>query len=52
MIRRHWPVALALFLLTGCAVGPNYKRPPVTVPDGYRGLAPDAGQQTSCLARR
>ena len=45
MIRRHWPIALALFLLTGCAVGPNYKRPPVTVPDGYRGLAPDAGQQ-------
>ena len=38
---------LALLLLTGCAVGPNYKRPPVTVPDGYRGLAPDAGQQTS-----
>ena len=34
-----------MFLLTGCAVGPKYKRPPVTVPDGYRGLAPDAGQQ-------
>jgi len=45
MIRRHWPIALALLLLTGCAVGPKYKRPPVTVPDGYRGLAPDAGQQ-------
>ena len=45
MIRRHWPIALAFLLLTGCAVGPNYKRPPVTVPDGYRGLAPDAGQQ-------
>ena len=46
MIGRHWLVALALLLLTGCAVGPKYKRPPVTVPDGYRGLAPDAGQQT------
>ena len=45
MTRRHWPIALALLLLTGCAVGPKYKRPPVTVPDGYRGLAPDAGQQ-------
>ena len=43
MIGRHWLVAVALLLLTGCAVGPNYKRPPVTVPDGYRGLAPDAG---------
>ena len=47
MIGRHWLVALALLLLPGCAVGPNYKRPPVTVPDGYRGLAPDAGQQTA-----
>ena len=25
----------------GCAVGPNYKRPAVTVPGDYRGLAPD-----------
>jgi len=47
MIGRHWPIALAFLLLTGCTVGPKYKRPPVTVPDGYRGLAPDAGQQTS-----
>jgi outer membrane protein, multidrug efflux system len=36
-----------LTLLTGCAVGPKYKRPPVSVPDTYRGLAPDAGPQTS-----
>lgn len=28
--------ALALALLTGCAVGPNYKQPPVSVPDVYR----------------
>ncbi len=28
--------ALALALLTGCAVGPNYKQPPVTAPDVYR----------------
>jgi multidrug efflux system outer membrane protein len=46
MIGRHWLVALAFLLLTGCKVGPNYKRPPVTVPDGYRGLAPEAGPQT------
>ena len=28
--------SLALALLTGCAVGPNYKQPPVTAPDAYR----------------
>lgn len=47
MISRHALVALALLLLNGCAVGPNYKRPPVTVPGAYRGLAPDVGGQTS-----
>jgi multidrug efflux system outer membrane protein len=47
MISRHALVALALLLLNGCAVGPNYKRPPVTVPGAYRGLALDVGGQTS-----
>jgi len=28
-------------------LGPKYKRPPVTVPDTYRGHAPDAGPQTA-----
>jgi multidrug efflux system outer membrane protein len=28
--------ALALAVLTGCAVGPNYKQPPITAPDVYR----------------
>src|SRR5215471_17150188 len=37
-----WPVAVAFLLLTGCAVGPKYKRPPVTAPDTYRGVAPEA----------
>src|SRR5208283_1500419 len=32
---------LALMLVgTGCTVGPNYKRPTVDVPGGYRGAAP------------
>src|SRR5271157_1062149 len=32
---------LALMLIgTGCTVGPNYKRPTVDVPGGYRGAAP------------
>jgi outer membrane protein, multidrug efflux system len=47
MIGRHWLIALALLLLTGCTVGPEYKRPPVTVPDAYRGLAPNAGAETA-----
>jgi len=46
MFSKNWLIALALLLLTGCAVGPNYKRPPVTVPDAYRGLAPDATSPT------
>jgi len=28
---------IALAALAGCAVGPNYKRPPVEVPESYRG---------------
>ncbi len=28
---------LPALLLAGCAVGPNYKRPAVAVPDQYRG---------------
>jgi multidrug efflux system outer membrane protein len=38
-------VSLALALLTGCAVGPNYKRPAVAVPAQFRGAteAPGAG---------
>ena len=47
MISRHWLIAMAFLLLTGCTVGPKYKRPPVTVPDTYRGLAPDAGPETT-----
>jgi multidrug efflux system outer membrane protein len=38
---------MLLLLGTGCTVGPNYKRPPVTVPDTYRGLAPDAAPPSS-----
>jgi len=30
--------ACLLSLLTGCAVGPNYERPPVTAPDVYRDM--------------
>jgi multidrug efflux system outer membrane protein len=46
MIGKHWCMAVAL-LLTGCTVGPNYKRPQVTSPAVYRGLAPNADQNTT-----
>ena len=45
MIRVRRLIPIVFLLLTGCMVGPKYKRPPVTVPDAYRGLAPDAGPQ-------
>lgn len=38
-------IVVLLLSLAGCKVGPNYQRPPLTVPDQYRGLAPDATQQ-------
>jgi outer membrane protein, multidrug efflux system len=31
------PVSALLFYVSGCAVGPNYKRPTATVPTAYRG---------------
>src|SRR5262249_43159195 len=33
-------VCAALFFVVGCTVGPNYKRPTVTVPTAYRGASP------------
>ena len=40
-IARSCFLAIVGMLVTGCAVGPNYKRPPVTVPDAYRAAPPD-----------
>ena len=37
MISRHLLPCIALIVLSGCAVGPNYKRPATTIPDVYRG---------------
>ena len=36
----------AVLLLSGCTVGPNYKRPVVAVPPTYRGAVPDETAQT------
>ena len=39
-MRKLVPLALVITLVSGCAVGPNYKRPAVNTPGVYRGLAP------------
>lgn len=31
----------AVMAITGCMVGPKYRRPSVDVPGGYRGTAPE-----------
>ena len=38
--------ALLSFLLSGCAVGPNYHRPPVQAPNSFRDLADNPQLQT------
>jgi outer membrane protein, multidrug efflux system len=38
-------VLLALLLVAGCKVGPNYSRPALNVPGQYRGVAPDLSNQ-------
>jgi multidrug efflux system outer membrane protein len=40
----------AVLLLSGCAVGPNYKRPTVAVPTTYRGAVPDSTPQTETIS--
>jgi len=38
---RKFAVIALVLLLSGCKVGPNYKRPVLSTPDQYRGVAPD-----------
>jgi multidrug efflux system outer membrane protein len=42
-LNRQWtiPLFIGIALLSGCAVGPNYKRPSVNVPATYRAPAKD-----------
>jgi len=44
-VRRLVGVCLVMLLISGCAVGPNYKRPSVNVPGTYRGATPQEAQQ-------
>ncbi len=47
MRTRVFIAPLLLLALSGCKVGPNYKRPVLDVPGQYRGLAPSpvAGEE-------
>jgi multidrug efflux system outer membrane protein len=38
----NWLAAITGLVLVGCAVGPNYQRPPVNVPDNFRSAPPTA----------
>ena len=38
---RKFVVIVLTLLMSGCKVGPNYKRPVTTTPDQFRGVAPD-----------
>jgi multidrug efflux system outer membrane protein len=42
-MKRFAAIGLVL-LIVGCKVGPNYKRPVLSTPDQYRGVAPDLNQ--------
>jgi outer membrane protein, multidrug efflux system len=42
---RKFVVIALVLLMSGCKVGPNYRRPATTTPDQYRGLAPDLSGQ-------
>ncbi|MGD1090828.1 MAG: efflux transporter outer membrane subunit [Bryobacteraceae bacterium] len=49
MIRRVWFITFVSLALTGCLVGPNYKRPQVATPDQFRS-APPTGQPSVSIA--
>src|SRR5260221_7706283 len=43
-------VGFLLVLATGCAVGPNYKKPAVPIPPEFRGLPPDQTGKTDAAS--
>src|SRR5258705_7027396 len=43
-------VGLLVVLCSGCAVGPNYKKPAVPAPPEYRGLSPDQSGQSGAAS--
>ena len=49
-MKQYVALLCAVFLGSGCAVGPNYKRPVVSVPDSYRGLTPEEASKTQAAS--
>jgi len=45
-MRRLLASLLVVLLLTGCTIGPNYKRPTASVPTAYRGPTPEEAAKT------
>lgn len=46
-MKKYVAVAVTAVALTGCSVGPKYKRPVVALPDQFRGTAPGAADEVS-----
>lgn len=44
-VKKLATIAMLMLVAAGCTVGPNYKRPAVDVPGGYRGAVPSADAQ-------
>jgi outer membrane protein, multidrug efflux system len=44
-VRKLINLSLIALFLSGCTVGPNYKRPSVNVPNAYRGAMPEEAAQ-------
>ena len=43
---RAWPIVLWAILLTGCMVGPKYRRPPAPMTPAYKEPPPDSFKET------
>jgi multidrug efflux system outer membrane protein len=49
-MKKQLIVIVLMAFLSGCAVGPDYKRPKIAVPQSYRGAPDIAAQPTASLA--
>src|SRR5690242_11864749 len=50
MRNSYLAIALAAVFMTGCAVGPNYRRPQVAIPANFRSPAPLPQTDAASLA--
>ncbi|HEX5226210.1 MAG TPA: efflux transporter outer membrane subunit [Bryobacteraceae bacterium] len=49
-MRRRVPLILIALLSAGCTVGPNYRRPAVPVPNGFRSPSPPPAPEAASVA--